>query len=839
VALWTGFSIDQRSAGHELAARSLAAFSPEGDADEKQAAAEAQVQLQLFEADGYARRAFLQAALQDPTDARRLNRREQAFSISLSQVKSAEARALFQDVILPAIHNSADPMALREAFQLMDRWSIAGTLSASESDSLASQLVEKMLTTEDTDAIDALGNGVVSLANQVSPNATDDLAWKLAIRSVEEIKPTVSDARLPALLALERALGTESAGKLAVRLIERMFTGKDGAARRTLAMEAKDPDAKVSQAVAGDIADKVVDRMSAEGNATSMEAWGAVLDSLKDVIDPAKAGELAARLAPRILIELGLAGSEGLFPGWRGLAQKATLEQSEKLVTLFTGALRFPFLDTHALKRDAGAIAALNAGPAAFAPAGAILLDRMRAEPDPEALGDLGSAVAVLRAKLPRSDVEQAGTILVKRMVSERKAEALAPMASAVDDLDEGFSRAKSAEFATALAGRMGSETNSGALLDLAVGFIAVAQQMDYARAGSIAPPLLARMQSENTAQSLRSLAFSLGTVEDGVNPSAIRTAGTRLAAVMAVETDADALRALVAGLCALKSGAGQENFEKAAAILGARIGLESDPAVLHNLSASLHALANDGGAIAENAFEAPASALVNRMIDARNPAEVRALAYSLGKIATDLNPAGSAQLASKLVARAEAEHSGDLLRAYGEVLESLPEGSLNRAQLTKLGQLLAIPNSPCGVATRVTAGGDPAHLVPAILNPLCSEESWTKVVTAFDDVAKQGIVQGEAPKIEDASDADFKSLIVPDDDDEASPASAAAADHGLQIDFNKLSQALEAYRPKEALQPERLAAEAGSGVLLLAGLVLLLVAWKSRLPTRLDRESS
>ncbi len=823
--------MDQRSAGHELAARSLAAFSPEGDADEKQAAAEAQTQAQLFQADGYARRAFLQAALQDPTDAKRLQRREQAFSISLSQVKNSEARALSQEVILPAIHNSTDPVALREAFQLMDRWSVAGTLSASESDSLAGQLVEKMLSTEDTDAIDALGNGVVSLANQVSPNATDDLAWKLAIRSVEETKPTVSDARLPALLALERALGTDSAGKLAVRLIDRMFTEKDGAARRTLAMEAKDPDAKVSQAVADEIADKVVDRMSTEGNATSMEAWGAALDSLKDVIDPAKAGELAARLAPRILIELGLSGSEGLFSGWRGLAEKATPQQSEKLVGLFTGALKFPFLDSHALKRDAGAIAALNAAPAAFLPAGEILTVRMRTEPDPEALGDLGSAVALLRPKLPQSDVEEAGTILVKRMVSERKAEALAPMASAVDDLDEGFSKAKSGELAAALAVRMASEQNQGALLDLAVGFIAVAQQMDSARAGSIAPPLLARMQIENGAQALRTLAFSLGTIEDGVDPSAIRTTGTRLVAVMAAETDAEALRALVAGLCALKSGAGQENFEKAAAILGARIGLESDPTVLHTLAANLHALANGGGTIGKRFFEAPASALVNRMIDTRNQAEVRALAYSLAKIATDLSPAASAQLASKLVARAETVQAPDLLRAYGEVLGSLPDGSLNRAQLTKLAQLFAISSAPCGVAARVTAGGDPAHLVPAILNPLCSEESWTQVVTAFDDVTKQGIVHGEGPKTDDASDADFKNLIVPDDDDEASPASTAAADHGLQIDFNKLSQALEAYRPKEALQPERLAAEVLPGILLLVGLVLLLVAWKNRPP--------
>jgi hypothetical protein len=630
---------------------------------------------------------------------------------------------------------------------------------------------------------------------------------------------------LPALLALERSLGTDSAGKLASRLIDRMFAERDGPARRTLAMEARDPDRKVSQMVADAIADKAVEQMIGEVDATSMEAWGMVLDSLKDVIGPAKAGELAGRLAPRILVELGLANSQGLFSAWRGLAGKATPQQSEKLADLFTGALRFSFLDTHALRRDATAIAALNAGNSAFAPAGAILTNRMRAESDPAALADLGSAVAVLRAKLPQSDVEEAASILVKRMVAERKADAIGPMAAALDDLDEGISKDKAGALAAALVGRMGSEQNPGALLDLAVGFIAVAQQMEGTRAGSLAPLLLARMQSENSALALRTLAFSLGAIEDGASPERIRAGGSRLVAAMAAETGSGALRALVAGLCALKDGAGQENFAKAAAILSARIGLETDPLVLHNLAASLHALAGSLG----DSFDAAASTLVNRMIDAGNPAEIRALARSLDKIAADLSRDASAQLAWKLVARAEAERAPDLLRAYGEVLGSLPEGSLNSAQLAKLDSLFSISNAPCHVATRVKAAGDPQHLVAAILNPLCSEDSWAQVVRAFDDLTNTGIVHGEGPKIGAEPDADFKNLIVPDDDDESSADSAAAAaGSGREIDFNKLSQALERYRTSEA-EPAKLAAQAASGLLTLAGLVLLLLAWKRR----------
>jgi hypothetical protein len=829
VAVWAAFSFDQRSAAQELAAKSLAVFGTTGDPDEKQAVAEGQTQVQLFHASRYTREAFLRIALQDSIDARRLNRREQGFSISLSHGKSAETRALYQDVILPAIYNSSDPAEILEAFELMDRWSIAGTLDRSESDSLARRLVDKMLHTEDTDAIRPLANGAAMIAANMSPGATDELAWDLAIRSVEDAKSTASDARLPAMLALEHALGTDSAGKLASRLIDRMFTEEGGMARRTLALEAKDPDGKVSPQIADEIADKVADKMISEPNPIFIAAWGSVLDSLKDVIDPAKAGELANRLAPRVAGDLGYADAESLSSGWRGFAEKAAPPEAEKLVGLFTETLRLPFLDSHALRQGASFIPGLKAAPSSYAPLGEFLLARMRMESKPLVLADLGSAVAVLRTKLAQPLIEEAATILVKRMVSERDDDAIAPMASALDDLDEGLTKAKDADLAATLAERMGSERSSGALLNLAVGFIAVAQQTESGRAKTIAAPLLARIRTENSVPLLRTLAFSLGTIEDGVDPSAIRAAGARLAAMMSAETDADALRALVAGLCALKNAAGTENFEKAAAVLGGRIGLETDPADLHNQTASLHALA---GYISENEFDAPAQTLVSRMLNAKKPEEVGALARSLEKIVTDLSPEASAQLASKLATRADAESSPGFLRAYGEVLGSFKQGSLDRAQVDKLDKMFSIPEAPCQVVTRVKVEErDPAFLTPAILNPLCSQDSWVRVVAAFDDITNQGIVHGELPKMDDTGDGDFKNLIAPDDDDEPSASSAATTDNALEIDFNKLSQALEPYRKKEAVQPEKLAVEGGSAGLLLAGLVLLLLSRKSETP--------
>lgn len=829
--------MNERRAAQDAALSALASLPPANletaRHDQEKAAGDAsQALLKLMASSRRTRTILLQTALQDPADAQRLKGREQGLSVALSQVRSADARALFQQAILPALHNSSDPLTLKEAVEFMDRWSIPATLSPSENDSLAGALVKQMLNTRDIDAIQALANGVTLIAANVSQADSDDLAWKLAERSTQEQQSTISDARLPALLALERALGTDSAGKLASKLIDRMLAEQDPYARRNLAMEARDPDAKLNAAVAGGIADKVAERIIAEVNPTSMGAWGAVLGSLKDEIDPAKAGDLAGRLAPRILLDLDLAGSDELFSGWRALAEKATPEQSEKLLMLMTGAFRIPSLSSHAVRRLAATLAALPASPSAFAPAGDALLGRMRSESDPTQLGELGSAVAALRAKLPPANVDDAADILVRRMVSTRDGSELGPLAGALDDLDESIGKPKIGEFATLLAARMGVERSSMGLLNLAVGFIALVQQLpaeelDTAHpaglANSLAGPLLTRMQSENNPPALRTLAFSLGAIEDGADPGRIRAAGSKLASAMATETDADDLRALTAGLCALKAAAGQENLDKAASVLSARIGIESDPVVLFGLASSLHALA---GYVDPGRFQAPASNLVSRMIETGNPGRVRGLSRSLNKIAPNLSAEVSAKLASDLVARIESQQQPELRSAYGEALGLLPEGSLSAAQLGEIQSLFAVPDAPCQVVTRVTEGG-PGRFVPEILNPLCSEDSWTQVVSAFDDATKESIVHPGA-QVEDSGDADFKQLVVADDDDEASAASAAAAADRTVIDFNRLSSVLDRFRPAQS-GGSTLARDILSSGLFLTGLILLWFAFRRR----------
>jgi hypothetical protein len=576
LVVWGVFSLSASRADQEAALRLLTAFTSDDVISVKQAASEVDAQGRLFQAGVNVRSIFLQSALRNSTDLPRLFHREQPFSVSLSQVRSADAHALYEQAISPAIHASNDPRVLREAFDLMSRWNVADAMNTSERDGLAGELAERMLKTEDPDLVRELSGGLEQVAPRVSPRIGEGIAWKLALRSTEErTRSTITDAQLPALLALERSLGTASAGQLAVKLIDRMFTEKDPAIQRTLAMEAKDPESKISPAVAGEIATKVVNRMLPEADAVRLAAWAMVLDSLKDVIDPAKAGELALRLAPALIVDLNLSDLTAVLSGWRGLAAKAPLKDSQQIGAMMAGIMSLPNLDARALRRAATILAVVNADPSTFAPAGSILVNKMRAAAEPDELAALGSGVAALRQKLPVSMIDDASAILIAHMISTRDPDALELMAGAIDDLDEGISKPKIDEFETALAGRMRTETSSKALLNLAVAFVALAQQSDGRNNSALAATLLARMQNEIQPQALRTLAFSLGTAAPGANPDALLAAGNKLAMSIAVEMDADALRALTAGLCAIGKNAGGGNLEKSAFVLASRIRLE------------------------------------------------------------------------------------------------------------------------------------------------------------------------------------------------------------------------------------------------------------------------
>jgi hypothetical protein len=249
---------------------------------------------------------------------------------------------------------------------------------------------------------------------------------------------------------------------------------------------------------------------------------------------------------------------------------------------------------------------------------------------------------------------------------------------------------------------------------------------------------------------------------------------------------------------------------------------------VLRDLVSSLHALHEHIGA---SSFHEAASSLTARLIDAKSAADVHAFARSLAVIEQNLGQGSAAELGSRLVDRIKMERDPDLLRSYGEVLGSLPAGSLSAAQIESLAYIFVIPNAPCEIATLANGEENLGPLVRQILNPLCSERGWTESVVALDGLTKQSIVHGQnvygktAGASGNDTEADFEHLIVDDDDGEAS----AKAAQGIEVDFNKLSQVLATLRPREAISFWAVAAPVLSALLLLAGLLLCFLAWSNR----------
>jgi hypothetical protein len=828
LALWGGLKIEQQRQGREAASRLLAVFTPGDEITATQAAAEAKAQQELVESSPYVRRDFLQTALQDATDAHRLKSREQGFLVSLSQVKSSEARSLYQSAILPAVSRSTEPEVLREGFALMAAWSIADTLDAGEKEKLASNLVAAILRSQnlrsnDADLIDALASGLEIIAPGVRPAAAEDLASKLVAQSLAEGKGNAAGAALPGVLTLEPMIGAAKAGALARQMADRMAQERDTPALRIISLELRGIEAQLDPAAAGEAAAKIAGRLVREGNPAALEPLASALSPLAGKIDAATAGELAHQIAPRLILEENFAVSSQLLSAWRAVAPK--VEQPAPLAFLLTQRMSFP-MDAHLLNHLVDALAMLKAAPGDYEKAGSTLLARMRSEPDPAALAELASAVAVLRGKLPREREEEAAGMVVTRLAAEGDPAAMRPMASAIDQLDEGVSQAKAGELASMLVARMRTEPNTESLLNLALGFTALAEHLedadrdDDARAGHLAAPLLVRLLTESRPDALRTLAFSLAAVADGMTPAMFKMAAAKLSASMSVETDPAKLRALVAGLLALHYQAGDENFEKAATILTARMGLEADFATLRNLASSIHALK---GRVPAGAVNQAASIVMDRILAARGAVEVDALARSLAMVAPDLDPAGAADLASRLAARAAAEPDQNLLRAYGEVLGSMPVGSLSAAEAQSLKPIFAIPNAPCQIVARVNST-DLAPLVRQIVNPVCYQDGWVETVATLDARLKLSIVHSASATAEGAEeDSDLTHLIAEDDDE----ASGTGADgEGTEIDFNKLSAAIDPFRPAEASLSIETAA---SSLLPMAGLLLVFLGWKKR----------
>ncbi len=170
-------------------------------------------------------------------------------------------------------------------------------------------------------------------------------------------------------------------------------------------------------------------------------------------------------------------------------------------------------------------------------------------------------------------------------------------------------------------------------------------------------------------------------------------------------------------------------------------------------------------------------------------------------QIATKIRPEKARELSNVLAERIAKEQDPGTLRVLGQFLADLPATSAN----VNLGPVLAIPQAPCLAS----------HTASQLLNPLCSEDSWTKLANS---------VVHAKERAEDL-EPDFIQLA-PDDDDAPAPTEEEAA-----LDFHQVSDALKGAHRMAKTAPES-DVMGWSGVALgITGAVVLLFSARFRVP--------
>ena len=417
--------------------------------------------------------------------------------------------------------------------------------------------------------------------------------------------------------------------------------------------------------------------------------------------------------------------------------------------------------------------------------AAASLLKRIQAKPSASTLSVLAYCLGVFkdRAKGDRFFADAASEI-VSRFATEREMGGLSALASAIDSVADLLDAAEAEKLSSLLVSRLFEERDPGSLLYIAVGLTSTADEAKGPGAVAQVGRLTDRMREEHSAHVLRSLAFSAAAFT-GVKANA-DTGAEVLLRRMDEENDPEELRDLTSGLYALRNKADARWFEKAASILASRIEAQLDPGAIRALITSLHALEAKAG---PDPYERAASAIV------ANANNLAALEPGLRRIAGKLRPEKAQELGLVIEGRMAREQDPQMLRVLGETLVDL------RVDTSKVDvrRALAIPQAPCQLSR--SRG--------VLLNPLCSENSWTELAFAA--------VHTEV-KSKDDLEPDFTQLAS-DDDDGATDSSVEAPN----LDFRQLSDAINGFRVAE---PK--AAGIGTiswpalALLVLGGLVLL-----------------
>lgn len=366
-----------------------------------------------------------------------------------------------------------------------------------------------------------------------------------------------------------------------------------------------------------------------------------------------------------------------------------------------------------------------------------MLAERVRTTEDVRLL----AAAAFHLSTLPKDGtLDEFTAIVAKRIAEQEGSYEISLLNGALEGLaSHGVNGKLAAELADLLVARIERERDIPELMRVVAALQIVAPFVPENVAPPLVSRLLDRMRPESAATTLRMLAFAIGSLSEGAREDQMDEAAIKLTERLQRERNPTALRDLVAGLLNIRDEVPESYLETASIRVESLIPRWTAPDDLAVLIATRLALGGEAAKIAEM--------LIERIRGERDPA---------------------------------------MLRALGELLSSLPAGSIDSSQLAAIAAIFTIPDAPCAIAARIGEAQRKEAAARHVQNPLCSEISWKELAIILAPEAEDGNADDEID--------DFHTLIVEDDDDGESETGVGG--FGIYpIDFNRLSREVDPFR--------------------------------------------
>jgi hypothetical protein len=667
------------------------------------------------------RASFLGLALADDRSAARLGSHEHPLAVALSQVSRQDARRLFDDAIAPVIKRSEDSLALREAFHLVERWSLVPAMSADDRDVVASDIAARIVADVDSEVRNELLSGYHLWNGQLSVDAAERQAGEIVRRLLNESDVYTARSLTTALAVAAPLLTTATADTFTQRILSKVRNEprREQVAPRLIALgllAARSP-----PVAADDIAEEIVGRITQERDSAALPTWVSALEPLRSRVTGPRADKLAQALVDRIGTESTSGALYSLVTALNLFSEAVTKGQADRIVQMY--AERFERTDSIGISAVAMGIEPL-AGKVSLSVIGqvrALGMERLRHTKDSKVASPLGFSIGALPSR-PSENDEAAG-IVVSLLQNQQGTYEISTLDGALESLAmAGLDPNHAAQMAAIMADRMIREGSIPDLLRVAMGFQILAKQVPESAAGPLAARLRVRMQESGAPSVTRALAFAIGFLKAGAENEQ-RLAAAALKSRILTEQDPVAVRALTTGLLNLGEEVPQREFDQVATRLQKLIGMGLDD---EDLTASLSAIRERTSEEIEEAPKAP--------------------------------PASEESIARQ------------------------------------------------------------------VLDPLCEESEWGRLALILAPPK-------EAPEKEQEDDeefADFHNLIVADDDGE----SGTAPVESYSIDFNRLSDALDRFRPPHGSTNPIASSDAAGWSLIAAGLLLLIATWVTPRPS-------